>query len=221
MRGTPTRQLSIRRRSRYVVLVFTISGETTLIHAQNLTEQTKQIESLKIDVGRFQKENADLKQRLNKIAELEKLITEQNAAKLSLSAQIASLTTDLKTAKDGGSKSKTEVDGLLKKVAALDREVEHLETQNNLLGTQAESKKAIQAAQSLKTENANLRTTVDELKAAKSTSLAVAGSSTSGNEEAIHALEEKIASLEKALQEWTDLAKVSYYSRESFQATVY
>jgi phage host-nuclease inhibitor protein Gam len=203
-------------------LVFATSGETILIHTQDLTEQTKQIESLKIDVGRFQKENADLKQRLNKIAELEKLITEQNTAKLSLSAQIASLTTDLKTAKDDGNKTKTEVEGFLKKVAALDRKIEHLETENNdLLDTQAERMKAVQVVQSLKTENANLKTTVDELKAAKSTSLAAVGSSTSGNEEAVHALEEKIASLEKALQEWTDLAKVSYYSCEPLQATVY
>jgi phage host-nuclease inhibitor protein Gam len=126
---------------------------------------------------------------------------------LTLSEEIATLTTDLETAKDDGNKAKTEVEGLLKKVAALDREVEHLESKNNdLLGKQSESKKAMQAVQSLKNENAQLKTTVEELKASNSTSSAVGGSS--GNKEATLALEEKIVGLETALQEWTDLAKV-------------
>jgi uncharacterized protein (DUF3084 family) len=140
---------------------------------------------------------------------------------LALSEQIASLTTDLKTAKDDGSKAKTEFEGLLKKVHTLDGEVDHLETENNdLFAKQAESKKAAQVVMGLKNENTQLRTTIEELKAAKS-SYAVGSTSASGNEEAVRALEKKIVGLETALQEWTDLAKVSQSSREVLQASLY
>jgi uncharacterized phage infection (PIP) family protein YhgE len=141
---------------------------------------------------------------------------------VALSEQIASLTTDLNTAKDDGSKAQTEVDGLLNKVEALDKEVDHLGTENNnLLAKQAESKKVAQIVQCLRNENAQLKTAIEELKAAKSTSHAVRSTSASGNEEAVRTLEEKIIGLETALQEWTDLAKVSHNHHEVLQAPLY
>jgi chromosome segregation ATPase len=165
---------------------------------------------LKIDIGRFQNENADLKQRLNKLANLEKQIMELIQVKSTLSEQVTSLTIELKDARDEGSSTKTEVEGLLKKLETVTKEVNNLELENkDLLTKQAESTKSIHAVQILKNENIKLRTVIDELKAARSTSPDVGGSPASVNEEAIRAHEEKIVSLETALQEWTDLAKVS------------
>jgi phage host-nuclease inhibitor protein Gam len=114
--------------------------------------------------------------------------------------------TELTAAKDEAAHAKADVNNLLKKVEVLSKEVENMETENNdLLASQAESKKAIQAMQALKNENIKLS--------------AVGGSSNKGDEDRVD-MEEKIVSLETAVQEWTDLAKVSQH-RKAMLAQLY
>ncbi|CAI9625115.1 hypothetical protein GT037_007437 [Alternaria burnsii] len=183
-------------------------------HAQafmKLNEQIKQIEGLKIDLERHQKENAELQQRLIKLANLEEQINGLSQEKSTLSEQVSSLSAELDASKNEENKANTKVGGLLKKVEGLDQEVEQLESAHNkLLNKMKENRMAVQTSELLKNENTKLKAMIDELKASKSTSSAVGGSSSPNDEETIRGQEKKIEDLEIALQEWTDLAKRSY-----------
>ena len=181
-----------------------------LMCSQKLNEQTKQIEGLKTDLERRQEENAELKQSLTKLADLEEQITRLNRVKWTLSEQVNSLSTELDASKKEASKADTKVEGLLKKVEGLDQEVEQLESAHNqLLSKMKENRMAVQTSELLKNENTKLKTMIDELETSKSTSLVLCGSSSSKDEKAACDQEDRITDLENALHEWTDLAKVS------------
>ncbi|CAO2651834.1 Nn.00g001170.m01.CDS01 [Neocucurbitaria sp. VM-36] len=187
-------------------------------HAQaftKLNEQTRKLDTLTIDLARFQKENDELRQRAAKLAELEKLNAEVSQAKSNLQEQVHRLNIELGVANNDSNRAKTELDTLSKKVKKLEHEVENLETENHdVLSKQSENKKVMQALSILKAENSKLKTTVDALRADQVVPTA-AGSLASDKEktvleEKINDLEAKKTSLENALQEWTDLAKRSY-----------
>ena len=155
-------------------------------------------------------ENTELKEHLVKSSELEDQNTKLLQTKSSLQEQISKLTNELDTVKDNEHRVKTEMDSLVKKAEKLNKETERLQAENaKLLAKQADDKRTLQSFQSLETENSKLQATIDELRAKGATS---APASSAGNK----ALEDKITSLEKdktiletALEEWTDLAKVS------------
>lgn len=86
---------------------------------QKLKEQTKLLDDMKIDTGRFQTENAKLKQRLTKIADLEEKVAKLEEEKSVMAGQTGGLAKELKIAKDEASKAKTECEGLLKRVDEL------------------------------------------------------------------------------------------------------
>jgi chromosome segregation ATPase len=176
---------------------------------------------MKADLQRRQEENAQLKQRLVKITDLEDHVTELNRAKSTLSDQVSSLSTELEASKQEENKVKTQVEGLLKKLEGLDKEFDQLEAENNdLLSKQKEGRNAIQTCELLKNENAKLKTDIDELKASKNISFAVGGSPSSETEEVVRAREEKIEELEKSILEWTDLAKVSSQAMRSCKTMI-
>lgn len=126
---------------------------------QKLKEQTKLLDDVKIDAGRYQTENAELKQRLRRVADLEERVAKLEEEKLAMSGQTKGLAGELEVAKDEAVKAKAECEGLLKRVEELQE-------------------------MSLTTGEASGETN--------------------------RAQEEKIAALETALQEWTELAKRSY-----------
>lgn len=135
-----------------------------------------------------------------------------------MSEQVSSLSAELDTSKNEESKANTKVEGLLKKVEDLDQEVEQLESAHNkLLNKMKENRMAVQTSELLKSENTKLKAMIEELKASKSTSSAVGGSSSPNDEETIRGQDKKIEDLEIALQEWTDLAKVSSRSANDYQ----
>jgi chromosome segregation ATPase len=184
--------------------------DTELTIPQQLNEQTKQVEALKADLGTRQKENAELKQRLVKLVDLEAQIAELSRAKSSLSEQVSSLSADLDASKKEADDTKTQVEGLLKKLESLDHEVDQLELENTeLLSKQKEHRMTVQACESLKEENTKLKTDIDELKASKGTAFAVGSSPSSTSDAEARAREDKIVELEGAVEEWTELAKVS------------
>jgi chromosome segregation ATPase len=184
-------------------------AQTILMCPQKVNEQTKQVESLKVDLERRQKENTELKERLAKLADLEEQITGLNREKSTLSERVNSLTTELEAGKSEASKADTKVEGLMKKVEGLDQELEQLESAHNkLLGKMKENMMAVQTSELLKTENAQLKAIIDELKASKGASVAIGGSSSPKNEKATREQEARVTELENALQEWTELAKV-------------
>ncbi|KAL1798325.1 hypothetical protein ACET3X_002362 [Alternaria dauci] len=176
-----------------------------------LNEQIKHVEGLNIDLERHQKENAELRQRLTKLANLEDQITKLNREKSALSEQVSSLSTELDTVKKEKNKADTKVEGLLEKVADLEHEVEQLESAHKeLLSKMKEDSMAVQTLELLKGENTKLKAVIDDLKASKNTSSAMVGFSSPKDQEAIEDQEKKIKDLETALREWTDLAKRSY-----------
>jgi len=132
-------------------------------------------------------------------------------AKSTLSEQVSTLSADLDASKKEEAKTKTQVEGLLKKVEGLDDEVDQLESENTeLLTKQKEHKFTVQSCESLKEENAKLKADINELKASKSPTFAVGGSPSFMNEEKARAREDKIKELEGTVLEWTELAKRSY-----------
>jgi len=139
-------------------------------------------------------------------------------AKSTLSEQVSTLSADLDASKKEETKTKTQVEGLLKKLEGLDDEVDQLESENtDLLAKQKEHRVAVQTCESLKEENAKLKADINELKAdinelkaSKSPTFAVSGSPSFMNEEKARAREDKIGELERTVLEWTELAKRSY-----------
>lgn len=167
------------------------------------------MEALVLDVERSQKENAELKQLVTWLPELEKQNAGLSQSKSDFLKQVGRLTTDLSVANKAAGSAKTELRALTVKVKKLDQEIENLEMENNdLLSKQTENKKASQALSTLQAENSNLKTIVDKL---RGDGAAPAIGSFLPSDEEKKALEEKIAGLEASLQEWTDLAKVSTY----------
>ena len=172
--------------------------------------------TLSDDIDRFRNENYGLKQQLSNLSELQKQNTDLGQAKSSLHGQVASLTVELSAANNEGTRAKIELDALLAKIETLDKKIDKLETENNnILSKQSETKKAMQALSVLKDENSKLKSNIDELKATS----AISPASGTMNTEERKALEAKIEELrvkknglETNLQEWTNLAKVSFYN---------
>ncbi|KAF2851606.1 hypothetical protein T440DRAFT_54117 [Plenodomus tracheiphilus IPT5] len=191
-------------------------GQQTAEHAQafsKLSEQTKKMDSLVVDLERQQEENINLKQRVAKFSELKKQAASLSHAKLTLEKQLHELSVELEAAKDAETRAKTELVDLGKKLTALEKSVDNLETENNdLLAEQTNHKKTVQALQISKSENLKLNAIVEELRS--NNAEPVIDTSPMSDEEKklflekIRGLETKGASLEKALEEWTKLAKV-------------
>lgn len=166
---------------------------------------------MRVNLGLHQKENAELKQRLVKLADLETQVAELFRAKSTLSEEVSTLSADLEASKKEETKTKTQVEALLKKLEGLDNEADQLGSENTeLLTKQKEHRTAVQICESLKEENAKLKAEIDELKASKSPTFAVGGSPSFMNDEKARAREDKIRELEKTVLEWTELAKRSY-----------
>ncbi|KAI8943052.1 hypothetical protein NX059_001088 [Plenodomus lindquistii] len=180
-----------------------------------LNDQTKKIETLTTDLNRLQEDNAAMKQHVAKLPELEKQNVDLSQAKSNLAAQINVVSEELKVAKADVARAKADCEGYMKKLAALQKTNDNLETENNdLLSDKVNNKKTVQALQVAKLENQKLNALVEELRGRDTTS-AIAGTAGSDGEKAellekISGLEAKSASLETALDEWTNLAKRSY-----------
>jgi len=123
-----------------------------------MNDQTKKIEALIADIGRLQKQNADLQTKLEKTAELANINTELSKAKGDLSRQVDHLIAQLNEANDDAKTAQSNVQMLKAKLATKD------------------------TATAIGNDKALL--------------------------EKVKGLEEKKDSLEAALAEWTELAKV-------------
>ncbi|KAH6883139.1 hypothetical protein BKA58DRAFT_426431, partial [Alternaria rosae] len=75
-----------------------------------LNEQAKQVEGLKADLGLYQKENAEQKQRLVYLADLETQVAELFRAKSALSEQVSTLSADLEASKKEETKTKIQME---------------------------------------------------------------------------------------------------------------
>lgn len=205
--------MSMLRHSRFVNVIECFYRTNKM---QKLGEQDKQIEALTVALGLTQKDNVDLQKqkRVASLSELENKNSDLLQANSTLLARVGDLTSELEVAKNDCGCMKVEANNLEKKLAKLEMEVQNLETENNdLVSAHADSKKSMQDLQIVKSENLKLKANVDELRA-KGNALAVGNLPSSGDEKTaleakISELEGKKTSLETALQEWTDLAKVS------------
>jgi predicted nuclease with TOPRIM domain len=148
---------------------------------------------LTADAERLREDGADMKERLTKLPELEKHITEFVKEKATLVEQVAKVTTELNEAKKNCSV-------LNKELVALNDTFEEAKNDND----------------TLKKQNSDLVTKVDELKANQAAT-PVGGARTMDKDKAvleasIKNLEGNNAELRQALQEWTVLAKVCVLS---------
>ncbi|ENI09207.1 hypothetical protein COCC4DRAFT_56729 [Bipolaris maydis ATCC 48331] len=103
------------------ILDWTIQMQTKLIHIQKLKEQSKEIEGLKNDIGRLQKENTELQQRLAKLTDMDHQVTKLDRENVELSGLVSSLTSQLKAAQDEVSNTRFEKEALSKKVESLSK----------------------------------------------------------------------------------------------------
>jgi DNA repair exonuclease SbcCD ATPase subunit len=161
-------------------------------------------------MARRQKENAELEERLTKLPELEKKNANLFEEKANLLEQVGKMTVELSEAKDIN-QAQQELAALAEKLQKLTKENDRLNAENKDLmlkqsKMQEETKKANQIVSILKNEIAYLKTAVDELKQKQGAPAAGGGSAT--EQEKVNELKEKNASLQKALDEWTELAKV-------------
>ncbi|EFQ96029.1 hypothetical protein PTT_03592 [Pyrenophora teres f. teres 0-1] len=175
-----------------------------------LDEQTKQIETLKIDLDRLQKQNSELEQRLAKLADLEKEVNKLEQAKATLSKQIDTLTSKNEATMAEGRQARTTLENALNEKKALEKTVENLKSEHAKVASKLKGN--AETIQALTVENVELKTAIDELKAAMSMSPGGdgGGSSNPKLEEEVLAQVQKIRELEHAVDEWTELAKRSY-----------
>jgi chromosome segregation ATPase len=154
---------------------------------------------------------------LKKLPELEKKTDELFKDKANLLEQVRNLTTELGQARSSNDNFKQELAVVTKKMQQLTTDNEALKTENRDHLTmqskmQDESKTSLQAVSILNNENTTLRSRIEDLEATQAAP-AVGGPQTSDKEkkdlqEQVRGLEEKRDGLEKALNEWTELAKV-------------
>lgn len=118
--------------------------------------------------------------------------------------------------------ARNEVETLTEKLKKAEKENDELEEENNnLMAKQAEHKKVSAAFSILKGENAKLLATVQGLQskpaapvAGDSATLATTRKEIEGLQNRLSEAENEKTRLEKALGEWTDLAKVSINLKE-------
>lgn len=125
----------------FVVCTFdwTIQVQMKLIHVQKLKEQSKEIDGLKNGIGRLQKENTELQQRLAKLTDIDHQVIKLDHENLELSGLVSSLTSQLKAAQDEVSNTRFEKEALSKKVESLSKAVEPTDSDTaDLIRKQAE-----------------------------------------------------------------------------------
>lgn len=155
-----------------------------------------------------------MNERLAKLPELVKNHTDLAREKTTLQKQVRDLTTELAQTKDSGVKQNKELATLTEALQEVRSQNEGLEVENdNLLSKQKkvddEAKKATQAFAIVKNENTKLNEMVDKLKASQGAANGSHLSSKPDQESRILELEGQKETLQKALDEWTALAKVS------------
>ncbi|EUC31628.1 hypothetical protein COCCADRAFT_6510 [Bipolaris zeicola 26-R-13] len=89
-----------------------------------LQEQSKEIDGLKNDVERLQKENTELKQRLAELADIDHQVIQLDHSNSKLSGLVSSLTSQLKAAQDEVSNTRLEKEAFFEKVESLGKGVE-------------------------------------------------------------------------------------------------
>ncbi|KAI2480927.1 Spc7 multi-domain protein [Pyrenophora tritici-repentis] len=173
-----------------------------------LDEQTKQFNTLTIEVGRLQKHNSELKQRLTKLVDLEKEVIELRQAKASLSKQIDTLTSENEAMTADGRKAQTTLENALNEKKDLEKTVQTLKSEHAKVTSKLKGN--AETIQALNFEKAELETAINQLKASMSMSPGGGGSPNPNLEDEMLAQVQKIRDLEHAVDEWTELAKRSY-----------
>jgi chromosome segregation ATPase len=166
-----------------------------------------------------------MKERLSKVPEIEQESTTLFNEKSCLLEQVGKLSMELKTIKESYAQVNKELATLTDKLNEVQKDNVDLKIENSKLVAKQTSvsadiekaKQAVQAASLLKNENAQLKATIENLKA-NQTAPAVGGTLANGTDAAdykvkIQALEEQKAELQKGVTEWSELAKVRIYYR--------
>ena len=174
---------------------------------QKLNEQIKQVEELKVDIGRLQNQNSELEQRLTKLTDLEKEVVELQKAKATLLAQTDTLTSQLKAAMAEKRQTQTTLEETLNEKKTLKKTLNNLELDHGKVTEKL--KETIESVQLLSSEKASLKTTVDELNATVSMSSSAGSFSDPNLEKEMRIQEQRILELEQNVKEWTELAKVN------------
>jgi chromosome segregation ATPase len=158
--------------------------------------------------------------RLAKIPELEKSNATLFKEKADLLEQVGKLSIELKEVKDNCVKINKELATLTDKLGKVQKENDVLKMENsNIVSNQTELKarsdeadQAVRTASLLKSENVQLKTMLAELRgnqtAPVSGEVSTTGEDKAILEEKVRTLEEQEIMLKKALEEWTELAKV-------------
>jgi len=161
-----------------------------------------------------------MEERLKKLLELEEKHAALFKEKADLLEQIGKLTLELDQGKQHAIKLNKELATLTEGLQQVRSQNEGLEVENNDLLSKhkklsEECTKAGQAVAICKGENAKLREMIDKFKAGQGAAPAVGGtrlpSATGQDSEKVKELEQQKENLQKALNEWTDLAKVSAF----------
>jgi predicted nuclease with TOPRIM domain len=175
---------------------------------------------LTTDIERFRQESVETKQRLERLPELEKRNAELFREKASLLEQIGEITIERNQVQESCVKVNKELATLTDKLEKVQQDSDTLKVEkSNLLlqyaDLQKENYRSIQAIQKttkLEIDNADLRATVDELKATQNTPAVGEVRSTNKEkamlDENMTALQEQNVKLQGALDEWMSLAKV-------------
>lgn len=192
---------------------------TELTSYQKSKENTQKIENLTAEVERLCKEDASLKERLAELPALEQANSTLFKDKAKLLEQLGKLNMELDQAKESSVNVGKELATLTADLQAARSQNQTLTAQNgDLLSKQQkfaeQAKNASQAVTIFKNENLTLKSAVDKLKANQSAP-AVGGAqlpSSAGEavlKQQVQDLTEQKETLQKALDEWTALAKVS------------
>lgn len=168
------------------------------------------------DAERLQKEKVDLKERLDKMDKLDREVSELARVKNTLQNQLEDVGSERDKAKDAANRATKEATALSDKLQRVEEENDELESENkSLRSKRAELEKVTAVLNILKGENTKLRTAVQELQNNPTTSSSSGTVATLEKEkklleEKIQETEEAKASAEKAVEEWTVVAKVSF-----------
>lgn len=173
------------------------------------------MDTLVAELERGTAENANLKQRLAKILELEKLNTELVENNLQLTTQVETIQAELSAAELDFKKTRSGIRVVNDKLEKLQAELTNLKSNNTqLLANQAKMDQVMQEVHTLKAENLKLKSVIDEM----NTKPTVSGVGTSNPSEdkmvlqkTIQELQKNKAGLEKSVRRWEELATVSVY----------
>lgn len=185
---------------------------TGLTFSQNNNEYIKKINSLNEEAEKLRKQDAALQDRLAKLSALEQDNASLFKDKADLLEQLGKLNMELTQAKESCIKVNKELSSLTADLEAARAQNDNLKSENNeLLSKQQklaeQAKNATQAATVHKNENITLKTQVNQLQSGGSGPLS--GSDRYVLEQEIRDMTAQKETLQKALDEWTALAKVS------------